>query len=513
FDQNNGELENRREFLKGFYAGDTWRVTPRFTLNLGIRYEPYSFFTDTMDRNQTFSLANYEAGVKSKIFLNAPPGLLYRGDEAPAGYPCGPKIPEAVTCSDDNNLAPRVGLAWDPFGDGKTSIRAGYAIFYDVPMTRAQNNSNDVAPFSYGVNFYSGQLDDPYAGRESQNLFPVTNFGPQSPFPNPTPMYVLDSKWITSYSQNWSFTVEREIVPDTRLRVAYVGTRGVHLTGYYDQNAPIYDPTMSLAQNLATIDARRPIQGFEQIYRSFNGLSSSYNGLQISVDKRFSKGFSILGSYTWSKTLDYESVNDGIGGYAASYPFNFFLWRGPADQNVPHRFVTSFVWNLPGPHARSYVMKALARDWRLSGILTLQSGLPFDIPAVGNPLAGISGDRVNVIGSGDPVLDTSRSKGAKIQEYFDTSRFTNAAAGTIGTLGRNSMMGPGLSNMDVSLAKSLPIPLLGEAGNLELRLEAFNVFNRTNFNQPVTGLTNPDFGQLTSAGDPRILQLAVKVIF
>lgn len=512
FDQNNGEYENRREFLKGFYAGDNWRINRRLTINLGVRYEPYTFFSDTMDRNQTFDLGNFVNGVKSKIFLNAPPGLLYRRDAAPSNYPCGPTIPKSVACPDNNNVAPRIGIAWDPFGDGKTSIRSGYGIFFDVPMTRAQNNSNDVAPFSYGVQFYSGQLDNPYAGRENLNLFPITSFSADSPYPSPLQTYVLPGKWVTAATQNWNFAVERQLLPDTRLRVAYVGTKGSHLMGYYDQNAPIYNPLLTLAQNRATIDARRPIQGFEQIFRDINGLNSVSNALQVSLNKRFSHGFSVLSSYTWSKSIDLESVNDGIGGYSASYPFNFSLWRGPANQNIPHRFVTSFVWQLPSPHT-TRLAKYLLADWRLSGILTLQSGLPFDVLAVGDPLAGITGDRANVSGGPNPVLDAGRGKSARVQQYFDASRFTNAAPGMIGTLGRNSMEGPGLSNLDASLVKAIKLPFLGEGGSTELRLESFNALNRTNFNQPVTGLTNPRFGQLTSAGDPRILQLAAKIIF
>jgi outer membrane receptor protein involved in Fe transport len=512
FDQNNGEYENRRQFLKGFYAGDNWRISRRLTLNLGVRYEPYTFFSDTMDRNQTFDLGNFASGVKSKIFLNAPPGLLYRGDAVPENYPCGPAIPKAVACRDNNNIAPRIGLAWDPFGDGKTSIRAGYGIFYDVPMTRAQNNSNDVAPFSYGVQFYSGQLDNPYAGRENLNLFPITTFDANSPYPSPLQTYVLPSKWVTAETQNWNFTIERQLFSDTRLRVAYVGTKGSHLMGYYDQNAPIYNSALTLSENRATIDERRPIPGFEQIFRDINGLNSVSNALQVSINKRFSHGFSVLSSYTWSKSIDLESVNDGIGGYAASYPFNFSLWRGPSNQNIPHRFVTSFVWQLPGPKA-SGLAKYMLGDWRLSGILTLQSGVPFDVLAVGDPLAGIPGDRANLSGVGNPVLDPSRSKNAKIQQYFDVSRFTNAGPGMIGTLGRNVMEGPGLSNLDASLVKAVRLPFLGEGGLTELRLESFNALNRTNFNNPVTGLTNPRFGQLTSAADPRILQMAVKIIF
>ena len=188
-------------------------------------------------------------------------------------------------------------------------------------------------------------------------------------------------------------------------------------------------------------------------------MNSIYNALQISVDKRFSRGFSILGSYTWSKNLDYESFNDGIGGYAASLPTNFFLTRGPADQNTPQRFVTSFVWHLPGPQAGSHVVKALARDWRLSGITVFQSGLPFNVAATGDPLAGVDfAARANLVGAGNPVLDASRSKAAKIEAYFDKARFANADPNTVGTLGRNVLEGPGSATVDAPWSKACASP-------------------------------------------------------
>jgi hypothetical protein len=509
FLQNNGELENRRQFTKGFFVGDIWRISSRLTASFGLRYEPYAFFSDTKDRNQTFDIGNYYAGVRSKIFLNAPPGLLYRGDADPSGGTIG----KAVTKPDLNNWAPRVGLAWDPFGNGKTSIRAGYAIFYDAPSLFSANNANNVAPFSYSVQFNDGLFDNPYLGRESLNRYPLAGFSADSPFASPLRTIVLDGQYVTAQTQNWSLTVERQVAPDTRLRVAYVGTRATHLKGEYDQNAPIYNPNLTLAQNRATIDARRPLAGFQTIDRFFHGLNSDYHSLQISVDKRYSAGFTILASYTWSKALDYQSINQAASDAALSNPYNFFFGRGPTNQNRPHRFVTSFLWDLPGRNLHSPVARAVLADWKLSGIITLQSGRPFGIAATGDPLAGISGARADIIGSGYPVLDTGRSKGAKVAEYFDTTRFRTPAPNTWGTLARNSLQGPGFSDTDASLVKSFHLPL-GESGLGQFRFEAFNVFNRTNFSLPNTGLTNPTFGRLTSTdGDARILQLAVKVIF
>jgi hypothetical protein len=509
FLQNNGELENRRQFNKGFYGGDIWRLSSRLTASFGLRYEPYSFFTDTRDRNQTFDIRNYDAGVRSKIFLNAPPGLLYHGDADPSGGTIG----KSVAKPDWNNWAPRVGLAWDPFGDGKTSVRAGYAIFYDAPSLFSANNMNDVAPFSYSVQFNDGLLDNPYLGRESQNRYPLASFSADTPFPSPLRTIVLDGQYVTAQTQNWNLTLEREVFANTRLRVAYVGTRTTHLKGEYDQNAPIYDPSLTLAENRATIDARRPLQGFQTIDRWFHGLNANYNSLQVSINKRYSSGFTILASYTWSKAMDYQSINQAAGDAALSDPFNFFFSRGQTDQNRTHRFVTSFLWDLPGQKLGSAAARAILADWKLSGIVTLQSGRPFSLRATGDPLAGISGARVDLIGVGNPVLDTSRSKGAKVAEYFDVTRFRNPAPNTWGTLGRNVLTGPGFSNTDLSLVKSFHLPL-GESALGQFRFEAFNVLNRTNFSLPNTGITNPSFGQLTSTdGGARILQLALKVIF
>ena len=509
FTQNNGELETRRQFTKGFFIGDVWRVSRRLTINLALRWEPFDFISDTLNRNQTFDLGNYQKGVKSKVFLNAPAGLLYYGDDNPQGG----KIPGPVAARDYNNLAPRVGFAWDPFGDGKTAIRSGYGIYYDAPQLWVSNNANNVAPFSYSTLFFDGQLENPYAGRESSNKFPLSSFGPDSPFASPLETIVVDGKWVTSYTHQWNFTVERELFKDTRLRTAYVGTQSAHLKNEYDQNAPIYNPNLTLAENRATIDERRPIQGYSRIVRFFHGLNSSYHSLQVSLDKRYSHGFTVLTSYTWSKALDYQSRNQAAQDAPFSNPFNFFLGHGSTTGDRRHRFVGSYVWDLPGFN-RGVVAKALTRDWKFSGILTLQSGRFFTIAATGDPLAGIAGARVDLIGSGNPVLPSDRSKGEMVDKYFDTTRFRNPAPNTLGTLGRNILEGPGFSNFDISMVKGFPLPMLGEGGIGQFRFEAFNLFNRTNFGLPNTGITNSNFGRLTSTdGDPRILQLAIKISF
>jgi hypothetical protein len=509
FTQNNGELENRRQFTKGLFIHDTWRASRRLTINAGLRWEPYEFFSDTKNRGQGFSPENYRKNVRSTVFKNAPPGLLFTGDADPSGGTIGGGISKPA----NKNFAPRLGFALDPTGKGKTSIRGGYGIFYDAPSLFSVNNANDVSPWSYSVLFTSGLLDDPYRGRESSNRFPLTSFGPDSPFDSPLETIVNDGQYLSAYTQNWDVAVEQQLAANTRLRVAYVGTKATHLKGEYDENAPIYNPKLTLSQNRDTIDDRRPFVGYSRILRFFHGLNSNYNGLQVSFDKRYSSGVTVLMSYTWSKAMDYQSSNQAAQDAPSSYPFNFFLGRSVTVAHRTHVLTTSYVWDLPGKQVRTPGLNWLVRDWRFSGILTLMSGRHLHINATGNPLAGIAGARVDLIGSGSPILDTGRPKGEKVAAYFDKTRFQNPQPNTVGTLGRNALEGPGFANYDISLVRAFPLPFLREA-NSQFRFEAFNAFNRTNFGLPNAGLTNPNFGRLTGTdGEPRILQLSVKIIF
>lgn len=514
FTQNSGEYEQRRGTQGGYYAGDTWRIRPGLTLNFGIRYEPYGLFADKLDRNQTFDFAANKAGIRSTVYKNALPGLFYAGDKRPPGYGGGDTFGDVVTDPDYNNFAPRFGFAWDPFRNGKMSIRGGYAIFYDAPSLNAQNDANNVTPFSYNTDFTDGSFDKPFLNREKLNIFPVSAANHDVPFPTPLETIVLDKKFITPYTQNWSLTIERQLAKGWVARAGYVGTKSTHLKSEYDQNAPIYNPKLTLSQNRATVDERRPVQDFLVISRWMHGLNQSYNSLQLALDKRYSNGFTISTNYTWSKNLDYHSRNGFGGSRGINNPFNFFFSRGNSDLTRTHRFVNSFVWDLPRMPKSNAVAKAVLGNWRLSGITTLQSGRPFSIGSSNNSVAGAGSSRADLVGVGYPVLDTSRSKGEKLARYYDITRFVNPAPGTYGTLGRNALFGPGFANVDASLSKAWRLPFLREAGLLEYRFEAFNVLNATHLSNPTTGLTNPNRGKITSTdGDPRILQMALKIIW
>ncbi len=511
FTQGNGEIEFKRLHYFGFYWGDTFRMTPRLTLSFGLRYEPYFPITDLNNRIVQFSPQAYAAGVTSQVYVNSPPGLLYPGDKTPSGS----TVPAGVVSGQFAHFAPRFGFAYDLFGDGKTSLRGGYGIFYDSPELYAYNNINDQSPFSFTVNFLSGSFDNPYAGREQYNVFPFAgDFQKNSAFQLPFTAAALQSTQPLPYEQDWNLTVERQLGASWLLRASYVGTKGTHLWGDYDANAPIYNPNISLTANRQNVQQRRPRQQYQGLDLLFAGLNQSYNSLQVSVDKRFSKGLSNQLSYTLSKNLDYLSTNAQITSNSLSDPFNFFAFRGPSDFDRRNRFVDSVVYQVPdaGHALHSSIASAILGYWQVSGIVTLQSGSPLSILSSNDAIASAGTAMGTLIGT--LQLPTSRSRGAQIAEYFNTAAVQQADPGTYGNLGRNVLVGPGYANTDAALFRSFPLRFLGEGGRLTFRAEAFNVFNRPNLANPGNKIASATFGKITAtSGPPRILQFSVKVVF
>jgi len=246
-----------------------------------------------------------------------------------------------------------------------------------------------------------------------------------------------------------------------------------------------------------------------------NPLGQFYNGLLTSINKRFSRGFSVLGSYTWSKNIDYNSRNDNMEDSTIQNPFNFNHSRGLADSDHPQRFVGSFVWELPGKKMSSNVLSAVLGNWQMSGIVTLQSGRPFSVLSSGDRTAGAANG-----GNSDAYADlagnlavTGGSRGQQIAQYFNTSEVAQAVAGTFGALGRNVLRGPGFDNTDLSVSRAFPL-YFREGAKLSFRTEFFNLFNRPQLGQPNATIGNRTFGRITStASGPRILQLSLKVEF
>ncbi|MGH9666450.1 MAG: hypothetical protein ACRD9L_18650, partial [Bryobacteraceae bacterium] len=319
-------------------------------------------------------------------------------------FPGDSGIASGVTPNRYARLSPRFGFAYDPFGDGKTSIRGGYGIFSDTLQLVALNSNPTDQPFSYGLTTFNVQFSNPYLNNPQQLQLletyqrPVTAQQRASQvFYLPLQVISMNPDFTSAYIQQWNLNVQRELWQKVVLTVAYLGNKGTRLHVNEQLNPAIYIPGQSTSTN---VDARRIYQGYQTLESIQSTANSTYHSLQVNWNRRFEHGFTFLGSYVWSKAIDLASTdgNSGLGNQAAN-PFNWDADKGLADFNVTHRFVTSFIWDLPFFHSSHGPMRALLGGWQLNGILTLQTGQPFRVLAgVDRSLAGVGLDRADLLG-------------------------------------------------------------------------------------------------------------------
>ena len=487
-----GEYKNTVAHFPGLFVQDDYRVSRKLTLNLGLRWDPFIPYTDKNNR-----LASYRAGQKTTVYNNAPVGILYPDD---------PGLPEGGYDASLSNFGPRVGFAYDLTGDGKTSIRGGYGIFYDRPNLISTNSSANQAPFGTLVSFNGNSLNslsEPYAGRI--NPFPqAINPGPNAAFVFPISVFSYDPNLKNGKLQAYNVSFEREIFPTYVFRAAYAGSKGSRLAIVREANPAIY----TAGATTSTTNARRPLAPFYGSIASVESRGfSRYNSLQLTLDKRFNRGFSILASYTLSKSTDNSSENKETG-ITQINPFDLNFDEGLSNFDHRHRFTASFLYEFPNKYSNR-VARTLLGGWNFTGILTLQSGTPFSVlSGVDNARSGTGGQLADL--NGDGTLPSNRSRGERILRWFNTTAYTTNALGTFGNSGRNTLTGPGFKSLDIGLIKNFTIR---ENFKLQLRGEAFNVLNNVNLNLPNSTVTSGTFGRITSAGDPRILQFAARIIF
>ncbi len=489
FIQGGGEYAARRGNLGSLFAQDNFRVSRQLNLNLGIRWDPFLPYTDKLGRTECFL-----AGKQSQRFPKAPAGYLFAGD---------PGCPDGGSKNAWAQFSPRFGFAYNVSGNSRTIIRGGFGIFYQPPFVEAYNNMVDSAPFSPQIFRYGVPFGNPYAG--SRNPFPA-EYAPAPPardieFQTPVVGVSYASDWKPSQVLSWNLTVERQLRSDVLVRAGYVASKGTHLGYNTDINAPKYFP------GAADIDLakRRPYQGFDLITQNISGGNSIYHSMQLSADKRFSKGFTVGANYTWGRSLDTASFLTDLDGINVINPFNVRAYRGLSDFSLAHRIVTNYLWRLPSPTGS---LRHLLGGWETSGIWNWQHGFPINISSgEDTSLTAIGNDQADVAGT--PSY-TSGSRGDRIQKWFTTSVFRTAKEGTFGNVGRNTLYGPGIFNIDFSAHKNIPIT---ERLRLQYRAEFFNVLNHPILGNPGTTVTSGSFGRITSAGAPRVIQMALKLNF
>jgi outer membrane receptor protein involved in Fe transport len=469
------------------YIQDDWEIHPRLTLSLGVRWEPFFAFYE-VDQPQPV----FRPGQKSTLIANAPVGLLYAGD---------PGVPRGGHPTLWTNIAPRLAAAWAL--DQKTSVRAAYGKFYDT--ARFFNFPKTLVftpPYSVSRTTNDVQFSDPYGGKP--NPFPYTP--PQTPqelaayqysFPVRVTSYPDD--FSSGYAQQWNVSIQRDLVGELVVSAAYVGTKSDKLPTTRQINPAVYVP----GATLATRQQNRLYPEFESI-SSFDPIGRSrYSGLELSARKRFSRGYSILASYTLSKAKDNASSDDGFSAQDHLNPDD--TW-GLADPDQRHRVVASFVWELPSPENRA--AKAVFGNWQFNGIVTLASGTPFSITTGRDTALNFNTARANA--AGDPTLPTDRPREELIERYFNPDVLTIPTTGTLGNTPRNFLIGPGSKNVDLSLFKTLRVTARVA---VQVRVEAFNAFNFVNLGNPRSNIGAANPGRIDVAGDPRIMQFGLRITF
>ena len=494
----------------GSYLQDEWRLNRTMTLNYGLRYERINPFTEIEDRLNTFV-----PGVQSMVRPDAPKGLLFPGD---------PGVGEGIAKS-ANAFMPRVGLAWDPAGDGRWSIRTSYGLFYDQFQNGAGTTSQvaiSAIPWAQFNQFSGAGLNfaNPYQGRP----IPAPNT-----FVRPSTVFGMDLDTKPPYTQNWNVSVQRALGTSYLVEARYVGAAGSRLPRNVEANPAVYGPGAT-AQNAdrRRIYANCPADGstcdFSTIAMLKNITTSNFNSLQLSGSRRFAAGLGFNVSYWLSRSMDHLSAMNLSGAAAkplagendlAQNPFDLDAEYGPSLFDARHRLVASASWEPRVSASLPMVVRAILDDWQLNVIGSHNSGTPFTVSDSANvalqanspPISGFAASRPNLVGDPNGGPHT-------VDQWLSRSAFQRldpqTQAGQFGNAGRNIARAPAYTNVDVSLVRTVDF---GGDTRLQFRVESFNVLNHPNFGLPVADLNSANFGRILSAGPPRLLQFAVKVSF
>ncbi|MBI4166540.1 MAG: TonB-dependent receptor, partial [Acidobacteria bacterium] len=516
------------------YFQDDWKVTPRLTLNMGLRWDFRNIPYEESNHFGWLDTSNPQGGVciADQTLVTkgvAPEGSMYR-------Y-CGRRNPAD---SSKHVFAPRFGFAYRPWGE-KTVIRGGYGVFFDSAEGFEIAESGNIYP--YAIRPWLTPSIQPAAPKLTDQLYPpFTTVEPISPDKATFFGVIMSDLPRNPYVQQWSLSVQRELFKDTKLEVNYIGNKGLHLLTrqLISQANPPSNPDFCSAKDAGgnyinlnngdcPVSTRRPYANFSYYLNGVWQGYSNYHAANVKLERQTSS-MAWQAHYTWAKSLDIRSAAAGIGGalFAALGFMNNHdvkLDYGRSDFDVNHRFVTNFVYTLPFGRGKQYLANvnkaadALLGGWQVSGIVTFQRGFPYQVYGADpfcilDTFACLS-NRANQVG--DPYPSGFKKTPEKM---FDTSAFSDAEVGHFGNSGRGILRGPGLNNWDLGLAKSFPF---GEKLRLQFRVESFNTFNHTQYNFPwktaadwpfnAAETYSPTYGKAQSARDARIVQFGLKVLF
>jgi Carboxypeptidase regulatory-like domain/TonB dependent receptor len=513
-DLQHDEIRNRAH-IQEYFVQDDWRVNDRLTVNAGLRY--------------TLNFPSTEVNNQAAVFNLDTRELEYLGRD---GHP------RAARRLHKDNVGPRLGAAWRV--TDTTVVRSGYALVWIEMAGITTPFTTPVFPFLQTVS--QRTLDNvvpAFVLADGPSVEPI----PQSPDAGlGQGVFAVNRDLESGYVQQWHVSFQRQLTPGMAVEVAYTGSKitnvGIPDTnlnqltvdqlaqgdalltrvtnpffGVIPRSSSLGDPTIPRAQLLKPYPEYTTVS----LYRNNVG-TTSYHGLYLKLERRFSQGLSALVSYTRSKLEDdASSVFDAsiLTGPVANFPvadsFNRRLERDYSTGDIPHVFVASAVWDVPVGRDRKFrpgpVLGAIVSDWTITGVVTLQSGVPIAVTQItnNNAFAGFGTQRPNLVG--DPELPSDQRTAAR---WFNTDAFVAAPRFTIGSSSRNPVRGPGYRNVDLALIRRVPLP---NRATLELRAEVFNLLDTTALGAPNGVQGSPAFGTITTAGDPRVVQIGVKVGF
>src|SRR5215831_2121404 len=511
------------KWYHGLYAQDTWKVARRLTANLGVRWEP--FLAEAMNNGAiyNFSFEKFRQGVRSTVYKNAPAGLSYPGDP---GFQDASGVKPRF-----NQFAPRIGMAFDPTGDGSTSIRASFGISYDFPNQQLMSVAATAPPFGNTVQ-PTGPLSftDPWAGFPGGNPFPTVSdanakFVPFGSFAAQQP----DAKAPTIYQ--WNLSVQRQIGKDWLVSATYMGTETAHMWISIPLNPSTLDAcpngVVTSCNTTGNINQRRLAYRYNQAEGQYLGAvdqiksdgTASYHGLMLAAQQRLSHGVSINANYTWSHCIgDFPVGSSTFNNNSGLLDLNNRKYdRGNCTQTtldgtfaLDRRHIGNFSVVLESPKfAGNKVLQMVASNWKLASSYRVAFAALVNVTAgIDVQLTGMSNQRPN------QVLQNPLCDDPKPSCWINPAAFQQPAPGTLGNTGRNNVPGPGFFQIDSALSRIFRVK---ERKTLELRAEAFNLTNSfragPGANLVVKARNSPQFGQILSAQDPRIMQLALKFGF
>lgn len=518
FTQGGGEYGAVRGWQLGAFAQDQFQIRPNLTLNFGVRWEP-----NLAPAIQSGRAASYIPGEKSVMFTGAPVGAVFAGD---------PGVGNGIFSANYNRFQPRLGIAWQPKKLPNTSIRSAFGLFSEPYPLSNYNHMYDDAPFSPTYNVYSDYKGYPGGGINTNVIsfdHPWTNSGinggvtPFPPFSSASyvpaknvafglplgTLVTFDPKLKPPTVQSWNLSVSQQLRKDISLEVTYVGIETYHDSVQMEQNPGLYYGAGN-SQN-----GNRKNSNFSSVQMTTSGGTTSYNALQAHIQKNMSHGLQAGSSFTWSRTIDdsaFSSITFASNGQGVANPFNLRANRDEAAINIPLISVTNFVYTTPTFGSNALVKNTLG-GWEVSGIVTLQSGIPFSISWANggnNSYSQVKLDRADL--TGKPLNVKQGGRNQWLKQYYNPAAFQINAPGTFGTSSRNLMHAPGITTADMSVGKNWKF---AERYRLQFRWEAFNAFNHASYGTPVAYASQSSAGRITSSGaiPARLMQGALKLYF